>query len=266
MPSAHTMENKKTLDPDSIDILGTPLYNKSIRQASEQVIHACSGEKNNHCISATGAHGLIYAYKNPPFKRLLQSFYMNLPDGMPAVWVGRAKGAREMKRCYGPDFFSNMMTETSNRNLNHFFCGGKEGVAEKLKEISESKFGNRNICGTFSPPFKKIDEYDYEKIARRINKTGAHIVWIGISTPKQEQFAARLAEYTDVHFLITVGAAFDFHMGNVRQAPKWMQQSGLEWFFRLCMEPRRLMRRYIEIVPLFIYYSLLDLIRFNFKK
>ncbi|MEX0769236.1 MAG: WecB/TagA/CpsF family glycosyltransferase [Balneolaceae bacterium] len=259
-------EGNRSSAPDTTEVLGIPLFNKSIRLAAEQIIEECSGEKNNHCISATGAHGIVYAFKNPLFKNLLQSFYMNLPDGMPAVWVGRAKGAREMERCYGPDFFARMMSETAGHPLKHFFCGGREGVPEKLKDVCETVFGNRNICGTYSPPFREIGGYDYEEIARQINEAGAHIVWIGISTPKQEQFAARLAEHTDVHFLITVGAAFDFHIGNIRQAPKWMQQSGLEWFFRLCMEPRRLMRRYIEIVPLFIYYALLDLIRFNLKK
>ena len=93
-----------------------------------------------------------------------------------------------------------------------------------------------------------------------INETGANIVWIGLSTPKQELFASRLSEYAKVDYICCVGAAFDFHIGNVRQAKGWIQKIGMEWFFRLLMEPKRLWKRYFEIVPLFIYYNFAELI------
>lgn len=242
------------------------LYSLSIKDAVKEIIEGCTNQQNNFCISATGAHGIITAKKNPDFKELLNSFYLNLPDGKPGVWVGRLKGAKQMERCYGPDFFAACMKESADKDIKHFLCGGKDGVADKLKKACETKFGNQNIGGTFCPPFKKVDEYDYKGIADRINESGADIVWIGISTPKQEQFAWRLSKYTNVHFLITVGAAFDFHIGKVRQAPSWMQKAGLEWLFRFIMEPKRLWKRYLEIVPLFLYYSTLDLIKWKFKK
>lgn len=180
---------------------------------------------------------------------------------MPGVWVGRGKGASDMKRCYGPDLFANLMERSAGKDVQHYLCGGKEGVAEKLKKACADRFGNTNIVGTYSPPFKKVNEYDYEGIADQINRSGADVVWVGISTPKQEKFAKRLSRYTDVHFLITVGAAFDFHIGELRQAPNWMQKVGLEWFFRLIVEPRRLYRRYLEIVPAFLFYGIKDVIK-----
>ena len=109
-----------------------------------------------------------------------------------------------------------------------------------------------NVVGCFTPPFREMSDEEYRQLAEQINSLEVDIVWIGISTPKQERFAVRLAQYTQVHFICTVGAAFDFHTDRVREAPRWMQQHGLEWFFRLITEPRRLWRRYIKVVPLFI--------------
>lgn len=254
-------------DLQSVDIVGVPIYNGTIPNAIEmcsQLIH--NDDPQNRCISLTGAHGVVTAQQEPDFKSLLNSFFLNLPDGMPNVWVSRLKGGKDVKRCYGPDFFMEFMKASADSSIAHFLCGGKEGVADKLEKACSEKFENDNIVGTFCPPFLTVEEYDYTSIAKEINESRADIVWVGISTPKQEQFAARLSEHTDVHFLITVGAAFDFHIGNVRQAPDWMQKNGLEWFFRLSVEPKRLWRRYLEIVPLFLYYSGLDLAKHKFKK
>lgn len=254
-------------DDKTIEILGIRIYAGDIESFVNHVKEVIteSHSRENRCISATGAHGIITAKKNPVFRSVLNEFYANLPDGMPGVWVGRLKSAKKIKRCYGPDFFAAMMHSSSKRDIKHFLCGGAEGVAEQLKQACEKKFNNRNIVGTYCPPFKKVKEYDYQAIAQQINASGADIVWVGISTPKQEQFAYRLSEYTDVHFLATVGAAFDFHIGRVRQAPGWMQKLGLEWFFRLSVEPGRLYKRYFEIVPKFVFYSVIDVTLFYFR-
>ncbi|GIV62056.1 MAG: hypothetical protein KatS3mg044_0922 [Rhodothermaceae bacterium] len=154
------------------------------------------------------------------------------------------------------------MEATASLPVRHFFCGGKEGVADRLREAVAEKFGNRNVVGTHCPPFRPLTDDEFAALGAEIDAVGAHVVWIGISTPKQERFAADLARHTQARFIITVGAAFDFHIGNVRQAPSWMQQAGLEWFFRLLMEPRRLWRRYLKIVPAFMYYNMKERIFF----
>jgi N-acetylglucosaminyldiphosphoundecaprenol N-acetyl-beta-D-mannosaminyltransferase len=248
---------------DEVPVLGIPLYASDIPSVTSLVLQNCvDTNRSNYCISATGAHGLVFAKSNPEFARTLKSFYLNLPDGMPGVWIGRLKGARNMKRCYGPDVFRNILNSSADVPVGHFFCGGTEGVADELKRATAEKFKNENVVGTFCPPFTAIDKYDYRSIAAKINATKANIVWIGLSTPKQELFAKRLSEFTHVNFIVTVGAAFDFHTDRVRQAPRWIQKSGLEWLFRLVMEPRRLYKRYFNIVPLFIYYNVREL--FNF--
>jgi N-acetylglucosaminyldiphosphoundecaprenol N-acetyl-beta-D-mannosaminyltransferase len=251
-----------------VNILTIPFFDKDIPSAismvlNESTIHS-SGQ--NKCISASGAHGLIVAHKNPSFKHALLQFWLNLPDGMPAVWVGRLKGAKAMQRCYGPDFFMETIKATAALNIQHFFCGGKEGIAEKLQINCEVKFGNRNLVGTFCPPFREMTNDEMYTLGQSIINSKADIVWIGLSTPKQEQFALRLAQFTKTKFIITVGAAFDFHTGQVKQAPKWMQKSGLEWFFRLLMEPKRLFMRYFEIVPQFIWLNIKEFADFCFLK
>lgn len=255
-------------EENTIDVIGVKLYNKDIPSAIKQIEQAILSMESpeSRCISATGAHGMVYARSHRFFKDLLNGFYLNLPDGMPGVWVGKLKGASGMKRCYGPDFFAEMLKSTSGKDITHFLCGGMEGVADQLKDVCAAKFNNPNVVGTFSPPFKNIDEYDYASIAAMINRSGADIVWVGIGTPKQEQFMYELSKHTQVHFLVTVGAAFDFHIGNVKQAPAWVQKIGMEWFFRLCMEPGRLYKRYLEVVPKFIWYSGVDLIRHYVNK
>ena len=107
---------------------------------------------------------------------------------------------------------------------------------------------------------------EMEVLGQQIQASGAHIVWIGISTPKQERFARKLSEYVQTDYIITVGAAFDFHTGRVKQAPKWMQNMGLEWFFRVLMEPKRLYKRYLEIVPKFIWLNIKEFLDFYISK
>ena len=171
-----------------------------------------------------------------------------------------------MDRCYGPDFFAAIMQSTSGLEVTHFLCGGKAEVADELRQVVEFKFGNKRVSGTYSPPFSPMQEEDWDNLVAKINQSAAHIIWIGLSTPKQEKFAYELAKRVKVRYIITIGAAFDFHTGRLAQAPRWMQESGLEWFYRLCKEPRRLWKRYIEIVPKFAILAGVDLIKHYLRK
>jgi N-acetylglucosaminyldiphosphoundecaprenol N-acetyl-beta-D-mannosaminyltransferase len=255
----------KDLCTNVVQVLKVPLFAGDIFSAIQEIVLSCGERiKKNRCISATGAHGMVYAEKHKGFHDILKNFYLNLPDGTPGVWVGRLKGAKSMRRCYGPDFFKEMMKASANLPISHFFCGGKPGVAEQLKDSVKKKWGNGHVSGLYCPPFLPVDQYDYESIAKIINESGAHVVWIGLSTPKQEQFAYNLSAFTHVNYIISVGAAFDFHIGKLAQAPPFLQKIGMEWLFRVFMEPKRLFKRYAEIVPFFIYYNLKEL--FNFGK
>ena len=202
---------------------------------------------------------MVICKKDPSFYKTLSNFFINLPDGIPGVWIGKLKGGKKIERCYGPDFFEYVLRKSANLKINHYFCGGNEGVANELKIVCQKRFANQNVVGTYCPPFRELSSQEWEWLANDIIEKEAHIVWIGISTPKQERFAEHLSKLTNTYFIITVGAAFDFHIGKVRQAPKFMQKNGLEWLFRLIMEPKRLWKRYFSIVPLFIYYNIKNL-------
>jgi N-acetylglucosaminyldiphosphoundecaprenol N-acetyl-beta-D-mannosaminyltransferase len=245
---------------------GVKIYSKSIQDAVNEVLDYTFCPKSSLCISATSAHGIVYASKSNDFKMLLSKFFWNLPDGMPLVWWGRLKGVTTIDRCYGPDFFAAIMKATSGLGVAHFFCGGKQGVAEELKQAVELKWNNKNVTGTYSPPFRPMQEEDWCNLVSIINNSKAQIIWIGLSTPKQERFAYELSRRVKVRYIITVGAAFDFHTDRLAQAPRWMQRSGLEWFYRLCKEPRRLWKRYIEIVPKFAILAGVDLIKHYLRK
>jgi len=248
-----------------LNILLIPVYTKNIDFASKLILKGINNKLNqNAIITATSAHGLVLSMNDSILKKVLQSSFLNLPDGMPLVWIGRLKNSKNMVRCYGPEFFREVIIATKNQNINHFLCGGQEGVAEELKKVCEDKFGNRNICGVYSPSFREMTEDELQSLANEINSKDTNIVWIGLSTPKQEIFAYRLSKYTNVNFLCTVGAAFDFHTGRVRQAPKIIQKIGMEWFFRLLMEPQRLWKRYFKVVPLFIWYNIVDILNGEF--
>ncbi|GAB3558495.1 WecB/TagA/CpsF family glycosyltransferase [Spirosoma fluminis] len=239
-------------------VLQVELFDQGLDAAVQGIIRQCAlpVAQQSKCISATDAHGLVTATRNPEFKQLLDSFYWVLPDGMPSVWLGRLKGAKAMTRCYGPDLFKQVFQASVPTSIKHFLCGGNEGVADQLKAAVGHKFGNYQVVGTYCPPFRELSDEEVRALADQINRSGADIVWLGLGSPKQERFARRLAKWTKTHFIITVGAAFDFHTDRVAQAPAWMQKLSLEWCFRLMVEPRRLYKRYLKVVPLFILFNL----------
>lgn len=250
------------------NIQSIPVYSGTLQEATQLLIDQLSIKKLDEslCISCTGAHGMVEASKNANFKQVLKNFYLNLPDGMPLVWMARLRGFKNAARCYGPDIFAAMLEKSLPHKLSHFLCGGKPGVAEELRDVVTKQWKGVQVAGTFCPPFRPVSQEELSDLASLINSSGASIVWIGLGTPKQEIFAAALAPLLYGKLIITIGAAFDFYTGKVRQAPKWVQHIGLEWFFRLLQEPRRLSPRYLKIVPKFAFIAIISLLTERSKK
>jgi N-acetylglucosaminyldiphosphoundecaprenol N-acetyl-beta-D-mannosaminyltransferase len=140
--------------------------------------------------------------------------------------------------------------------LKHYFYGGANGVAEQLRTQLCLRYPGLQVVGTFTPPFRPLDESELLRLQSDISGCQPDIIWVGLSTPKQEKFMSGHWEQFDAGLLIGVGAAFDFHSGRVPQAPRWMQRSGLEWFHRLCTDPRRLWKRYLIHNPMFVIRTL----------
>lgn len=233
------------------NILGVGLSAINLNVARDAIARALE-RKTKGYVCVTGVHGVTEAQKDEAFRSILNQSFLNTPDGMPMVWMGRLHGFREMDRVYGPDLMLLICELTAEKGYTHFVYGGGEGVAAKLKQRLEAKFPRLRIVGTYTPPFRALNPEEETELLRTINEKKPDIVWVGLSTPKQEKFMAQYWQRFDTTLMFGVGAAFDIHAGLVRQAPRWIQRSGFEWLFRLCCEPRRLWRRYLKNNPLFV--------------
>ena len=212
-------------------------------------------------IAVTGMHGVMEALHDEEFGRILKGASLVVPDGYPLVVLGRRKGFALARRVYGPELMEAFCEETAGRGYRHYFYGGAEGVAEELARRFERRFVGMEIAGTYCPPFRALREEEEREVCEKINAVRADVVWVGLSTPKQERWMASHREMLNVPVMVGVGAAFDFHTGRVAQAPKWMRENGLEWFFRLMSEPRRLWRRYLVNGSKFAWLVMLEQLR-----
>ena len=184
---------------------------------------------------------------------------MVLPDGMPMVWFGRLAGRRGMCRVYGPGFMELVCRESATVAIRHFFYGGAPGVADELARRAAARFPGLQVAGTHCPPFRPLTERELDEVAAQINGAQADIVWVGLSTPKQEHWMDLARSRLGARVLISVGAAFDYHTDRLRKAPGAVQAAGLEWAYRLMQEPGRLWRRYAVNNPRFLYFAALQL-------
>jgi len=210
-------------------------------------------ERRKGYICVTGVHGVMEAQQDPKFKSILNHALLCTPDGVPMVWAGKMKGFAEMGRVYGPDLLLAVCAWSEKSGCRHFFLGGAEGVAERLAKRLKEKYPGLIVAGTFTPPFRALTPGEAAELQAQVRNSSPDMIWVGLSTPKQEKFMAEFLPQLDTTLMVGVGAAFDFHTGRVKQAPLWMQRSGLEWFYRLCQEPRRLAKRYLRNNPLFVW-------------
>jgi N-acetylglucosaminyldiphosphoundecaprenol N-acetyl-beta-D-mannosaminyltransferase len=241
-----------SLNSPFANVLGVRLDATNLDKASRVLIESAeTGIRGYVCV--TGVHGVTEAQNDVAFLRILNTSFLNVPDGMPMSWVGWAQGHHQMDRVYGPDLMLEISKLSVEKGLTHFYYGGKEGVADLLAEKMRGRFSGLNIVGTYCPPFRPLTAGEKVDLQTRISKLKPDFFWIGLSTPKQEACAAEFCKLLDAKIFLAVGAAFDFHADLVSQAPRWMQRAGLEWLYRLFTEPRRLWKRYLVNNPLFIF-------------
>ena len=238
------------------NVLGVGVSVLSLAQATKLIV-GVRGRPHRGYVCVTGVHGITEAGDEPTFRDVLNGAWLITPDGMPLVWIGRAHGYSEMTRVYGPDLMLAVCDAGRATRLTHYFYGGGPGVAGTLRNRLEARFPGLEVVGTYTPPFRALTADETASWRAEIARLRPDVIWIGLSTPKQERLMSTLSGTIDVGVLIGVGAAFDFHAALKRQAPRWMQRSGLEWLFRLIAEPRRLGWRYLRNNPLFICRLLL---------
>jgi N-acetylglucosaminyldiphosphoundecaprenol N-acetyl-beta-D-mannosaminyltransferase len=233
-----------------IDILGVPVSTTGLGGAVAAIEDIILRHGREY-VCITGAHGVIESRRDARLQAIHEDAGLVTADGMPVVWLARALGARETRRVYGPDLMKALTELSARRGYRQFYYGGAPGVADKLASELIRRNPQLKVVGTICPPFRPLMPAEDDAVVDAINRSDADIVWIGLSTPKQEYWMAEHRRRLNAPVLVGVGAAFDFLSGSKRQAPRWMQRSGLEWLFRLLVEPRRLWRRYAVIVPSF---------------
>ena len=244
---------------ERVNILGVRMSAINMAQALS-IIDGWIAHRQQHYVCITGVHGIIESQRDEGLRRIHNEAGLVTPDGMPLVWLGRLHGHAHVERVYGPDLMLAVCEQSLSKGYRHFFYGGGEGVPTLLTTNLRRRFPSLQVVGGYSPPFRPLSGAEDEQIVDAINEAAPDIVWIGLSTPKQERWMAEHLGRLAAPVLIGVGAAFDFHSGLKKQAPRWMQRSGLEWLFRLATEPRRLWRRYLVNNPLFVVLVVLQVL------
>jgi len=216
------------------------------------IIDGWIAHRQQHYVCITGVHGIMESQRDEGLRRIHNEAGLVTPDGMPLVWLSRLYGHGHVRRVYGPDLMLALCEHSLSKGYRHFFYGGGEGMPELLANNLRRRFPGLRVVGGYSPPFRPLSGAEDERIVAAINEADPDVVWVGLSTPKQERWMTEHVGRLSAPVLIGVGAAFDFHSGLKKQAPRWMQRSGLEWLFRLATEPKRLWRRYFMNNPLFV--------------
>ena len=238
-----------------VDVLGVRVSAINMPQALDTIDEwITTGARRYVCV--TGVHGVMESRRDSQLQEIHNRAGLVTPDGMPLVWWTKSSGWTHTRRVYGPDLLLACCDRSIATGYRHFFYGGEAGVADLLARRLSARFPGLAIAGTYTPPFRPLTKTEDADVVQRINESCADIVWVGLGTPKQEYWMAEHLNRIDAPVMIGVGAAFDIHAGLKKQAPLWMQQSGLEWSFRLATEPRRLWKRYFYNNPAFVWTAL----------
>jgi N-acetylglucosaminyldiphosphoundecaprenol N-acetyl-beta-D-mannosaminyltransferase len=245
---------------DRLDIFGLHLSAIDLDDAIAAV-EGWIGKGAHNFICVTGVHGVMDSRHDATLRNIHNHAGLVTPDGIPLVWLSRLLGKSRTRQVCGCDLMRSLTAVSAQRGYRQFYYGGAEGVAERLKATLTTTHPGLQVVGTFCPPFRDLTSEEDDAAVAAINAARPDVVWVGLSTPKQEYWMAAHLGRLDAPVMIGVGAAFDFLAGTKRRAPVWMRRVGLEWLFRLLAEPRRLWRRYARIVPAFIVLAVGMLIR-----
>lgn len=234
-----------------VDVLGVEVSAVDMPRAVDEIASWVEGGQR-HYVCVTGVHGVMESQGDAELKAIHNRSGLTTPDGMPMVWAAHYAGFKGVTRVYGPDLMLALCARAALHGWRCYLYGGKPGVAELLGDRLREAFPELIIAGAESPPFSTPTPEEDEATLARINAARPQILWVGLSTPKQERWMASHIDRLEVPAVLGVGAAFDIHAGLVPQAPAWVQRAGCEWLFRLAVEPRRLARRYLSNNPRFL--------------
>ena len=217
-------------------ILGIPVDPLDMETAL-LLIEAMLAARHRGYVCFVGVHGIMEAQRDPSLAQVYARAALRIPDGMPTVWIGWQQGLSTMRRVAGPDLMLEMFSRKQFAHHRHFLYGGKPGVAEELRHNLTQWFPWVEIVGTYTPPFRDLTVAEEDALASRVSALRPDLIWVGISTPKQERFMMRMMPRLDSAIAFGVGAAFDFHTGRIKDCPQWVKSAGMQWLHRLVQDP-----------------------------
>ncbi|WP_114395731.1 WecB/TagA/CpsF family glycosyltransferase [Oleisolibacter albus] len=232
-------------------VLGTAVSAVDLDRAIH-VIHGWLRDGQHHFVCVRDAHGIVRGLDEPWLRDLHARAGLVVPDGWPVAALLRWRGYRHVAQVRGCDLMRRLCADSIRYGYRHFFYGGAPGVAEELAGRLGAAYPGLQVAGVLSPPYRNLTVQEDERIIRTINAARADIVWVGLSTPKQELWMDAHRDRLAANVQLGVGAAFDFLTGRRTEAPGWVRRSGLEWAYRMACEPRRLGPRYLHVVPRFL--------------
>ena len=241
-----------------VNILGVGVSAVNMEMAVAEIEGWLERREPNYVI-AVPAHCIVECLRSERLRGIYNRAGMVTPDGMPIAWICRLMGQGHVDRVYGPDLMLELCKRSVSQGYRHFLYGGwPPTVVERLEHRLRERFPGIQIVGSYAPPFGPLTAEQDDEVVARINAANPDILWIGLGAAKEEVFAEAHVGKVASPVLIGVGAAFDFHAGVKPQAPRWMMRAGLEWFFRMLSEPRRLGPRYLKDNPVFLWNILLQ--------
>lgn len=237
-------------------ILGVNIAVTNIQDTVDLIVSQIE-ELRGEFICLSNVHTTVIAEADEEYRRIQNSAFLALPDGSPLALVQRLRGYKGAEQVAGPDLMPALWKATENTDISHFFYGSTQETIDALSAKLKERYPGVKIAGMISPPFRPLTEEENEEVVRRINDSGASVVWVGLGAPKQERWMYE--QKGRIHALMLgVGAGFDFHAGTVKRAPSWMRRHYLEWLYRLTQDPKRLWKRYIKTNGKFILLSIKD--------
>ncbi|MEI6673865.1 MAG: WecB/TagA/CpsF family glycosyltransferase [Verrucomicrobiota bacterium] len=246
----------------TIPVIGLPIAATDYAGAVAWVVARARAGDRAYAVEAANAHVAALARTDRAFGESMRRFDLICPDGMPLVWFVNtclAPAEKLRDRVYGPT----LMLETLKASdgvgeLRHYLLGGQQSTLAKLSASFAERFPGTVIAGAYAPPFGAWPADEFERICHKIRESRANLIWVGLGCPRQEHWIAAHKDRLPPGVYFGIGAAFAFHAGEVRQAPPAIQRLGLEWLYRLCMEPQRLFRRYLIYNSLFLFHAFRD--------
>jgi N-acetylglucosaminyldiphosphoundecaprenol N-acetyl-beta-D-mannosaminyltransferase len=239
--------------PQGERILGSLVHPVGKAQAAETVVDRAVNGSSGAYVCLTNVHTTVVAQHRPDLRAAVDEAFLSVPDGMPLVWILRRRGHPRTEKITGIEYIPSVARAGLAHGTRHFFYGGAPGVAQEAGRRLGQLVPGVQVVGTLSPPFADIDGWPTEDLEAELNRTKPHILWVGLGAPKQELWMAKMAGALDVPVMLGVGAGIDYLGGAKPPAPTILRHVGLEWLFRLAMEPRRLWRRYLVGNSTFVY-------------